>query len=479
MKRYKTDEEILLAETKEDNKKEPSGKGKPIILTIVAFLLLVISAASIYLSFFSFPKLRDLGYKNKEIYLIAKSKIANKVEEYNPCLLYSLNSGHCDLKKADYYLLFNGEFDYTECINALADLYSVDEIKQLQQFLTDDQIMQISVSPKANNIANLQKCYQKEYTLQQSIELSNSLNDYSINTLLTFDLLDNPNLYIKLLEIGYSDVAISKLYDKYGKEDFERMENLKFFAQLEDLLSNRNFEKEKLARYLMYIANTSENTTQAIIAVNKDEDVIPVNKINFSSFYKDNPTIIAKVTETTLINKANKLADDYKPDGLVDVDPVYRANNHQLVENVAKQFVEFSKACKEELKIIIVAYNGCISSEDVEKTYNDLIKSSKKITTNNVDAIAPKPNYSENQTGYGIDVASKYSTYSKFIESQSYDWVVANAHRFGFIQRYPEGKEYLTGYGFQAYHFRYVGVDAATMMHNNDWTMEEYCYLFN
>ena len=49
-----------------------------------------------------------------------------------------------------------------------------------------------------------------------------------------------------------------------------------------------------------------------------------------------------------------------------------------------------------------------------------------------------------------------------------------NAHLYGFILRYPEGKEYITGYGAESWHYRFVGVTAAQIMYNENLTFEEY-----
>jgi D-alanyl-D-alanine carboxypeptidase len=67
-----------------------------------------------------------------------------------------------------------------------------------------------------------------------------------------------------------------------------------------------------------------------------------------------------------------------------------------------------------------------------------------------------------------------------YFESYSgYDWVCENAHLYGFIQRYPEGKEYITGYEYESWHFRYVGVETATIIYERGWTLDEYALLFN
>ena len=49
-----------------------------------------------------------------------------------------------------------------------------------------------------------------------------------------------------------------------------------------------------------------------------------------------------------------------------------------------------------------------------------------------------------------------------------------NAHKYGYILRYPKGKEYITGYIYEPWHYRYVGVEAATTIHNENITFEEY-----
>ena len=53
-------------------------------------------------------------------------------------------------------------------------------------------------------------------------------------------------------------------------------------------------------------------------------------------------------------------------------------------------------------------------------------------------------------------------------------WLANNAHRFGFIQRYPKGKEGITGYQYESWHYRFVGVKAATEIFENRLTLEEY-----
>ncbi len=81
------------------------------------------------------------------------------------------------------------------------------------------------------------------------------------------------------------------------------------------------------------------------------------------------------------------------------------------------------------------------------------------------------PRYSEHHTGLAIDINSVYTT---FENSREYKWLKANAHKFGFIERYKKGQEYITGYSYEPWHYRYVGTDAAQIIFEKDITFEEY-----
>ena len=94
------------------------------------------------------------------------------------------------------------------------------------------------------------------------------------------------------------------------------------------------------------------------------------------------------------------------------------------------------------------------------------------------DTYSARPGYSEHQTGLAFDIGEvnfeKHWASSTFGETEAGKWIAANAHRFGFILRYPEGKEEITGYMHESWHYRYVGVEVATDIYNRNITLEEY-----
>ena len=87
-----------------------------------------------------------------------------------------------------------------------------------------------------------------------------------------------------------------------------------------------------------------------------------------------------------------------------------------------------------------------------------------------------RPGESEHQTGLCMDLISTQNVVldESFAENPAYAWLVENAHKFGFILRYPKGKEGITGYSYEPWHYRFVGVTAAGSIHGAGITLEEY-----
>lgn len=94
------------------------------------------------------------------------------------------------------------------------------------------------------------------------------------------------------------------------------------------------------------------------------------------------------------------------------------------------------------------------------------------------DRYSARPGYSEHQTGLAFDIGEvnyeKYWASFKFGDTEAGKWVAANAYRYGFILRYPEGKESITGYRHESWHFRYVGNAVAEEIFKRNITLEEY-----
>ena len=87
------------------------------------------------------------------------------------------------------------------------------------------------------------------------------------------------------------------------------------------------------------------------------------------------------------------------------------------------------------------------------------------------DTYSARPGHSEHQTGLSIDLNTITQSFGRTKEGK---WVATNCHKYGFIIRYPQGKAHITGYRFEPWHLRYVGVDTATKIAQSGLCLEEY-----
>lgn len=90
------------------------------------------------------------------------------------------------------------------------------------------------------------------------------------------------------------------------------------------------------------------------------------------------------------------------------------------------------------------------------------------------DRYSARPGTSEHQTGLAFDIGEVGKSSTRFQESDATRWLAQNSYKYGFILRYPQGKEHITGYMYEPWHFRYVGVDVATQVYNSGLTLEEF-----
>ena len=89
------------------------------------------------------------------------------------------------------------------------------------------------------------------------------------------------------------------------------------------------------------------------------------------------------------------------------------------------------------------------------------------------------PGTSEHQTGTALDIANINTGLTiHFDETKESIWLQNNAYKYGFIQRYPKGKEHITGYPYESWHYRYVGIKIAKVIFEQNLTLEEYFYQY-
>lgn len=186
----------------------------------------------------------------------------------------------------------------------------------------------------------------------------------------------------------------------------------------------------------------------------------------------DKTNVVEEGNGLLLVNSKLGLDTKYKPKDL-EIPNIPFANESQTEERqvtkiVVKPLEDLINSAKAEE--IILLGNSAYRSYDLQKSiYKDSVKAYGKKYTE--DYVA-KAGFSEHQTGLAIDITNEHRYFVK--GTNEADWLEKNCYKFGFIIRYPEGKNDITGIAYEPWHIRYVGEQVATYIHNKGITLEEY-----
>lgn len=153
-------------------------------------------------------------------------------------------------------------------------------------------------------------------------------------------------------------------------------------------------------------------------------------------------------------NKTYDLSSSYAPGGLT----------RETIDAFEKMK---SDASKEGISLKIIS--GYRSYSRQKTLYNNYVKRDGKEVA---DRYSARPGHSEHQTGLAFDVNSLDQAFGN---TKAGEWLNHNCYKYGFILRYPKGKEAITGYMYEPWHFRYIGQEAINLYNNGVWTtLEEY-----
>lgn len=182
---------------------------------------------------------------------------------------------------------------------------------------------------------------------------------------------------------------------------------------------------------------------------------------------------------TVLVNKRNKLPDNYEPADLVypDVPFIFAEKlDKRKMRAEAADALEKLFAGAASDGIYLAGVSGYRSKATQEVLYNNYVK---KDGTEAADRYSARPGHSEHQTGLTMDISGstgKCAAQDCFADTPEAAWLAEHAYKYGFIIRYPEGKEHITGYKYEPWHLRFVGTDIAKQIHEQGITFEEYYY---
>lgn len=169
-------------------------------------------------------------------------------------------------------------------------------------------------------------------------------------------------------------------------------------------------------------------------------------------------------------------------DGIIVVNKEYSLPKDYREVDLEKDAISASKSlmkAAQEDGIVIKIRSGYRSYRTQTTLYNNYVKRDGKEVADRYSAI---PGHSEHQTGLAFDFTTGNASRpigEWFTDTKQAKWLYENAHKYGFILRYPEGKEDITGYQYESWHYRYVGYEHSKYFDMNNLTLEEYLGLKN
>lgn len=261
----------------------------------------------------------------------------------------------------------------------------------------------------------------------------------------------------KMLDIGYNAKEINLIYEKLSDIGINYIIDNEYIDKIDGLINVDYFKEDKIDRYIKY-----RNGNSGIL----DSDIILRVNIGLDNKYYTNVINVSDSDNIdTIVNKYHQLSSDYEPKDLVKV-------KYGGVTLRSEAATYFDKMCEDALKDNIYIYGGSgyRSFSHQTRLYNNYVSTDG---FDNAERYSARPGFSEHQLGLAMDIMNKNWTFvSK--NDKEYTWLINNSYKYGFILRYPEGKEDITGYMYEEWHFRYFGLELAKKLYDSKMVYEEY-----
>lgn len=186
-------------------------------------------------------------------------------------------------------------------------------------------------------------------------------------------------------------------------------------------------------------------------------------------------------------NGTTPLDGEYIPENLVNIPSYLKVNKNgmtmtaETLEAYSRMALDAEAATGQSLMVI----SGYRSYATQKRLYDEDVQSfmnqgySRARAEELTERTTNKPGHSEHQLGNSLDIGTGPSLQYDFVYTPAGKWVTAHAHEYGFILRYPADKTEITTIDYEAWHFRYVGVEHATYIYEHDLCLEEYIQLLH
>lgn len=298
----------------------------------------------------------------------------------------------------------------------------------------------------------------------EEIEFILSLDDQEKDKILTQNRIENIikhytiENYTELNTIGYSDSEIDQIL-KLDLSIQDYLLNHEYLSEIFEWIEIDNFMFKNIDRYLIYQTKYPDVKLVNIFErVNTNRDY---------AYYTNVQSSDTSLDDLLLVNKYYALDENYSPSNMISISPY---GSVKMVRTAALAFIELCDQAKED-GYTIMGISGYRSYQTQKNLYNRYLQKDPQSV---VDTYSARAGHSEHQTGLAIDVSSNNADILTFEMSTSFQWMKENAHLYGFILRYQKGKEDITGYKYEPWHYRYVGKEIATLLHQTGMTYDEY-----
>ena len=332
---------------------------------------------------------------------------------------------------------------------------------------------------KEENIYNKIMDKKKYSKTLEMVVLSNSFNEEYLDEYLEINYVESDDSVIndtnQLLSLGYKSKEINVFYENIP-DSISVIVNNRYNSNITNYLNLNYFIEDNLDRYIKYENNDTKfdsiyNTDVIKENYNYEDTVTFVNAYLDRDYYSNDINLSNEEASAidVIVNKYYKLNENYEPSDLVTIDSKFASNNQRLRKEAADKFEEMAA---DALASGIKIYAGSTyRSYDYQlDLYNRYVLQDGFAEAETYSARA---GYSEHQLGLAVDVLNGDWQYLSENDDE-YTWLIDNSYKYGFILRYPRNKEYVTGYMFEDWHFRYLGVELANKVKLSGLTYDEY-----
>ncbi len=425
------------------------GRKKLIIFISALVIIVVIILGLIF--YFKPLKIKDRVFNDVDASIILERRF-NQCKIENRINKKDVDKSMTSILKDDGYKLQDGIFVKTFKINetcgALNKKYQKNEINfklkgdsvkevEVNQPYEDDGFLDDTLKDKVLTSNNVNEKELGEYNVIYTLK-NDILNRYLVRKVIVKDTTK------PVITLNQNQTMTLTVGSKYNEPGYTASDN--YDGDITDnVVVENSVDTSKEGEYnIVYKVKDSSGNESEI-----NRKIVVKAKTNYVS---SNVNGLTYINGILIVNKKYGLPKDYNPG----------------VNPEANEALKRMQADASTIGLNLKLVSGYRSYSTQYNLYNNYVRINGQ---SKADTFSARPGYSEHQTGLAFDVGSTKGSFANTDESK---WLEQNCHLYGFIIRYPKGKTSITGYIYEPWHIRYLGVDTATKVKQSGLTLEEY-----